>query len=310
MSAAARAARPGAGAEAYALLVFTMACWGGNAVAARLAVGEISPMVIITLRWAIVAILLVGVKPHRLVLAWPELRRNRGKIALMAASGFTFFNALFYIAAHHTTAVNIAILQGAIPIFVVLGTILFQSARVGPLQALGIAATLVGVAVVATGGHPEALAALQFNRGDTLILLACFLYSGYTLALRQRPNVSNLVFFTALASIAFLTSLPLLAWEMAAGDAIWPGPKGWLLIGFIAFFPSLLAQLGFMRGVQLIGPGRAGLFANLTPVFGALLAVVTLGEPFRLYHLVALLLVVGGILVAEFSGKMRARRAP
>ena len=43
-----------------------------------------------------------------------------------------------------------------------------------------------------------------------------------------------------------------------------------------------------MRRVGLIGPGRAGLFMNLVPVFGAILAVVILGEPFRLHHALAL----------------------
>ena len=146
--------RPHAATQAYALLVFTMACWGGNAVAARLAVGEVSPMVIISLRWAIVSVLLIGIKPHRFVLAWPELRRNRRRIALMAISGFTVFNALFYVAAHHTTAVNIAILQGAVPVLVVLGTVVLHGARVGGLQAFGIAMTLIGVVVVTTGGDP------------------------------------------------------------------------------------------------------------------------------------------------------------
>ncbi len=286
-----------------------MACWGGNAVAARLAVGEVSPMVIISLRWAIVSVLLIGIRPQRFIQAWPELRRHRRKIALMAVSGFTLFNALFYVAAHHTTAVNIAILQGAVPVFVALGAAVLHGVRVGALQAFGIAMTLIGVAVVATGGDPGALAALELNAGDALILLGCVLYSGYTLALRHRPNVPNLVFFTALAFIAFLTSLPLLAYEMATGTAIWPTPAGWALLVFIALFPSLLAQLGFMRGVQLIGPGRAGTFANLAPVFGALLAVTILGEPFGLFHLIALLLVVGGILVAEAAGRMRAAAA-
>lgn len=284
-----------------------MACWGGNAVAGRLAVGEVSPMVITCLRWAIVSILLIGIKPYRLVQAWPELRRNGRKIAAMAVCGFTFFNALFYVAAHHTTAVNIAILQGAIPVFVVLGTMILQGARVGTVQAFGIGATLIGVAVVTTGGDPGALAALRFNRGDALMLIACFLYSGYTLALRVRPNVPNLVLFTALALIAFLTSLPLLAYEVATGTALWPTPEGWALLLFIGLFPSLLAQLAFIRGVQLIGPGRAGPFANLAPVFGALLAMLILGEPFGLFHLAALILVVGGILVAETAGRIRVQ---
>jgi drug/metabolite transporter (DMT)-like permease len=302
--------RPAAAGHAYALLVFTTACWGGNAVASRLAVGEISPMVITSLRWAIVALLLTGLRPRRLIEAWPELRRNRLKLVLMAVSGYTIFNALFYVAAHHTTAVNIAILQGAIPVFVVLGTVVLHGARVGPVQMLGIAATLIGVAVVTTRGQIGALAALEFNFGDALMLIACFLYAGYTLALRVRPDVPNLVFFTALAIIAFLTSLPLVAYEVATGAAVWPTLEGWVLLAFIALFPSFLAQISYMRGVQLIGPGRAGLFANLVPIFGAFFAVLILGEPFGLFHLAALVLVIGGILVAETAGRMRASRTP
>jgi drug/metabolite transporter (DMT)-like permease len=295
--------------EAYALLVFTMGCWGGNAVAGRLAVGEVSPMVITCLRWAIVSLVLAAIKPHRLVQAWPELRRQGRKLVLMAAFGFTAFNALFYVAAHHTTAVNIAILQGAIPVLVMLGTVILHAARPAALQLVGIAATLIGVAVVTTEGRLAALGAIQLNFGDVLMLVACVLYSGYTLALRDRPRVPNLVFFTALAAIAFLTSLPLIAYEAATGTIQWPTPAGWALILFIALFPSFLAQVAFMRGVQLIGPGRAGPFVNLAPIFGALLAVLILGEAFGLHHLAALALVVGGILLAELAGRRRTTRA-
>ncbi len=62
----------------------------------------------------------------------------------------------------------------------------------------------------------------------------------------------------------------------------------------------------FMRGVELIGPGRAGVFVNLVPVFGAIMAVALLGEPFAAYHVVALMLVVGGIAIAQRgSGRLR-----
>jgi drug/metabolite transporter (DMT)-like permease len=76
-----------------------------------------------------------------------------------------------------------------------------------------------------------------------------------------------------------------------------------LIVAYVGFFPSLLSQLFFMRGVELIGPGRAGLFVNLVPVFGAFLAVVILSEPFGLHSAVALALVIGGIYVAERVGK-------
>jgi drug/metabolite transporter (DMT)-like permease len=55
----------------------------------------------------------------------------------------------------------------------------------------------------------------------------------------------------------------------------------------------------WMRGVELIGPGRTALFINLVPVFAAFLGVVILGETFALYHALALALVLGGIWIAE-----------
>src|SRR4051794_8130059 len=88
-----RAWKPAAATEAYTLLVATMLCWGGNAVAGRLAVGEVSPMVIISLRWAIVALFLSSITSRGLVLAWPELCRHWRRIALMAVCGFSAFNA-------------------------------------------------------------------------------------------------------------------------------------------------------------------------------------------------------------------------
>jgi drug/metabolite transporter (DMT)-like permease len=300
---------PHAATQAYGLLVFTMACWGGNSVAGRLAVGQISPMVITCLRWALVSIFLVGLMRRNIIQALPTIRREWRQLALMAVCGFSLFNALFYVAAHLTTAVNISILQGSVPVFVVLGSLVLYGTRVGALQAAGIVATLVGVAVVATQGHLASLAAIHFNLGDGLILAACFLYAGYTLALRHRPQIPALVFFAALAVIAFLTSLPFLAYELVTATVQWPTREGWAILFYIAIFPSFLAQVAFIRAVHSIGPSRAGLFANLVPLFGAGLAVLILDEHFALFHLIALVLIVGGIFVAETAGRLDASAA-
>ena len=82
-----------------------------------------------------------------------------------------------------------------------------------------------------------------------------------------------------------------------------PTPTGWMLIGAIAVLPSFLAQICFIYGVGLIGPGRAGIFVNLVPIFASLMAVAFLGEPFELFHGLALTLVLGGIWVAERKKK-------
>lgn len=286
-------------ARPYAVLMLTALMWSGHTVASRLAVGRISPMALTTLRWVAVSGVLL-VLAHRQVTAdWPVLARRWASILWMGTLGFTGFNALFYAAGHHTTAVNIAIFQGSIPIFVLFGALVFYRTPIRAAQAAGLALTFVGVGVVAARGDLAALASFAFNTGDVWMLVACAFYAAYTLGLRNRPPVSGLAFFTALAGAAMLTSLPLLALEMIRGAVVWPTLAGWAILAYVAFFPSLLAQIFYMRGVELIGPGRAGLFVNLVPVFGPFLSVLILGEPFVAYHALGLALVLGGIFVAE-----------
>jgi len=287
--------------RAYLFLTVTMVCFGLNANLSRLAVGEISPMLLVVLRWtAVVSVLLVLMR-RRLPAAWPELRARWLYLFLMGTLGLTAFNALFYLAGHSTTALNIGILQGSIPVFVLAGAGLLYRAPVRVLQGIGIAVTLVGVAIVTTQGVWDNLASLAFKRGDLYLLIACLFYAGYSLGLRRAPAVDHVVLFTALATAALVTSIPLLIAEVALGEMLWPTPRGWLIVAVVAIFPSFIAQVFYIKGVAVIGPSRAGAFLNLVPIFAALIAVVFLGEIFALHHAVALGLVLGGIGLSELG---------
>lgn len=290
--------------RAYALLVFTTLCWGFNAVFGRLAVGEISPMLLVAGRWLGALLLLLLFAHNSVRRDWPALRANLPFVAAMGVFGYTLFTALFYLAAHFTTAVNIGILQGSMPVLVLLGAFVAYRTKVTRVQILGVAVTMLGVATVAAGGNPARLAALAVNAGDLLMLSACVLYSGYTVGLRRRPQVSALGLLTVMAASAFVAALPLVAAEAALDRLLWPTATGWVIVLLVTLFPSFLAQLAFIRGVAMIGPGRAGVFVNLVPVFASILAVLVLAEPFHPYHGVALALVLGGIWLSE-QGKAR-----
>jgi drug/metabolite transporter (DMT)-like permease len=287
----------------YALLVLTTLAWGGNSVAGRLAVGEIAPMALTAGRWGLVVAAL-GLFARRQIGAGLGRLKTQWRAALiMGATGFTAFNALFYLAAHHTSAVNMSILQGSTPVLVMLGALVLHRTPVRRGQALGMVITLAGVALVASHGDLASLLRLRLNLGDVFMLIACALYAGYTLALRGRAGVGGLGFFAGLAAAAFVTAVPLLAVEIAAGASGWPSLQGWAVLAYVALAPSFLAQVFYIRAVELIGPGRAGLFINLVPIFGAILAVLILSEPFGLHHAAALVLVLTGILVAERSAR-------
>lgn len=281
------------------LLTLTALFWAGNAIAGQLAVGEIGPFTLTFLRWILVSVVLWILYGGEVVAAWPQVRPRMPRIVVMASLGFTIFNALFYVASHRTTAVNIGILQGSIPVFVLIGAFVFHGTRVGALQGVGVLATIAGVVLVATRGAPGDLLALGVNPGDALMLLACALYSGYTVMLRSRPAIPGRAFFTLMTPIAAATALPLAAVEALSAGFEPPTLQGWLVTLYVAVFPSCLSQLFFMRGVDLIGPGRAGVFVNLVPVFAALLAVALLGQEFAWFHGLALVLVIGGIWLAQ-----------
>ena len=284
----------------YLLLVLTMAMWGGHSVVSRLAVGEISPAMLTFLRWLVVLSVMLVLSGRGLREHWPVLRPRIGYLALMGALGYTSYNILLYWSAHTTTAINISIINAAMPALIFAGAFLVYRQPVLPLQWLGLLVSMAGVVVTAAKGDPANLLTLSVNQGDILILIATVLYASYSVLLRKRPGVPSLVFFTMLALAAAVASVIVLGVEVTAGGFFWPTWKGWLALAFVAIFPSLLSQIFFIRAVELIGPGRAGLFTNLMPLFGAGFAMLFIGEVLSPYHVVALVLVIGGILLAEW----------
>jgi drug/metabolite transporter (DMT)-like permease len=235
---------------------------------------------------------------------WPVLRQHLPFLALMGGCGFTAFNALFYLAGHHTSAINIGILQGSIPIFVLLGSWLMMRHRISRLQVIGVVLTLFGVIIVASGGSPGELLNLALNRGDLFMLIACFFYAAYSIGLSHRPSVSALSLFAVMAAVAWLVSIPLVVIETWLLGWHWPSTNGWIIAGLVTLLPSLVAQIFFIQGVGLIGPGRAGVFVNLVPVFASVMAILFLGETFENHHALSLLLVLGGIGLSEI-GRIR-----
>ena len=294
--------------NAYVLLLLTTLFWGANAVAGKLAIGHVSPMLLTTLRWAVAATILLAIGLPQLRRDWPLVRANMALLFALGAAGFTLFNAALYSALYYTSAINVSIEQAGIPMFIFVINFLLYRIGVSWGQIVGFTLSLVGVALAAAHGDLASLAQLEINFGDALMLGAVALYAGYTVALRYKPAIPWMSLMVAMSIGAFVTSLPFAAWEVAAGHAVLPDARGWAVVAFTAIFPSILSQVFYMRGVELIGANRAGLFVNLVPIFGTLLSIVLLGEAFHLYHAVAIALVLGGIWLAEHSGRKGAEK--
>lgn len=285
--------------KAYLCLVIATLSWGGNAVAGKLAVGHISPMMLTFSRWAIAVAIIFAISVPQLKKDWPVVRKRLPILIFYGIVGYTTFNAVLYTALNYTTAINVAIEQAGIPMLIfIINFILFRT-RVSIAQIIGFSLTLVGVALTAAHGDLATLLDLTVNFGDALMLIAVVAYAVYTVSLRWKPAIDWRTLMAVPAFFALLTTVPLVLWEQANEQLIWPDAQGWAIVLYTAVFASLLAQVLYIKGVEGIGPNRASLFINLIPVFGTLLSVAIIGEDLQLFHVAALVLALGGIAIAE-----------
>ena len=283
----------------WLLLTFSSLVWGGNVAAARFAVGEISPMVLVGLRWIVVSAIIAVLMGKRLGPVLGSLRPHWAFLLPMGVIGFTISNAFFYESARFTTGLNLSIIQGVLPVLVLAGARLVYGVRVGGMRMFGVALTMAGIVLIATEGEPSRLLDLQFNKGDAFAFLGAAIYAAFTLALRKRPPLSAMAFFIGVSIAALVSSAPARVVEAMLGGAIWPGWQGFLVLLYVAVFTSIVGQVCWIRAVEMIGPGRAGVFQNLVPVVGAILSVVVLRETFHWFHAASLALVLSGLFISE-----------
>ncbi|WP_176082583.1 DMT family transporter [Martelella sp. HB161492] len=286
--------------KAYSLLTITTLLWAGNLVAGKLAVGHVSPMMLNVSRWAIAAFAVTIFSLPQIRRDWPVIRANWLLLLAYGAVGFSAFNAFLYSALKHTGAINGAVDQAGIPLMIFLLNFALFRIRASLAQLFGFFLTFVGVIIAVTHGHPADLARFTINFGDALMVMAVLCYSLYTVSLRWKPQLDWRSMMMACCSGAFLAALPMVFMEAKSGDLQVPTDTvGILAVIYTGLLPSLVSQALFIRGVELIGPNRAGLFINLIPVFGILLAVFLLGEDLQPFHIVALILAITGIAIAE-----------
>ncbi len=284
---------------AYLLLIMTALFWAGNAVAGKVAAGHVSPMLLTAMRWVIAVAILFAIGHRHFKTERQIIVDNWRYLAVMGTVGLTGFNVALYVSLNFTTAINVSIVQAAIPMVVFVGNFLLFAIRVSYAQIAGFLLTVVGVIIVAAQGSFQRLLALEVNFGDGLMLLAIVAYGGYTIAIRYMPKLHWQSMMIALSMGALASATVFAVVEWLAGYTQWPDRQGWIVIAYTAVFPSILSQTFYIIGNRMIGGNRAGLFVNLVPIFGTGLSVLLLAERFHFFHAIALALVFGGIWLAE-----------
>ncbi|MCO5102631.1 MAG: DMT family transporter [Burkholderiaceae bacterium] len=292
------------GGRTAALLVIPPLLWAGNAVVGRMVHDMVPPLTLNFLRWLIAFALL-------LPLAHQVLRRDSGlwahwrRYALLGLLGIGLYNAFQYLALQTSMPINVTLVGSSMPVWMLVVGALFFGTRVTQRQLIGALLSMGGVLLVLSRGEWGALLALRLVPGDVFMLIATICWAFYSWLLvktsepvRLRGNWAAFLMAQLVFGLGWSGLLAGGEWATGRTEIDW----GWPLVAalaFIAIGPAVLAYRCWGMGVQRAGPTVAGFFANLTPLFAALLSAAFLGQAPHAYHAAAFALIVGGIVVSS-----------
>jgi len=292
--------------NAYLLLALASLCWSGNHLMGRAIAGHVPPLTISTLRWLLAAALIYPFVRKQLQHDWPLIRARLGAAIYLSLLGGALFGALQFVGLQLTTALNVSVMNSLGPLFIAAASAVIFGDRLTAGQGVGIAISLFGVLAIITKLDASVLAHFSFNAGDLIILGNIVIWGVYSASLRWRPRIHPFSFMFIFALISGVAMLPAMAWEHSTGFLLQPTFLTFASIAFVTIFSTITAFVCWTRGVELIGPNRAGVFLHLIPIFSALLTGVLLGEPLMSYHVVGFALILAGVYcAARSSGELR-----
>ncbi len=286
------------------LLTVPPLLWAGNAVLGRMVSPLVPPITLNFLRWLIAFFILLPLA------AW-VLRRGSGlwshwrRFALLSLLGVGCYNALQYLALQTSTPLNVTLVAASGPFWMLVIGALFFQAPVHRRQVLSAVLSIAGVMVVLARGEWLQLLSVRLVVGDVFMLLATASWSLYSWLLTRRDEPETLrndwaafLLGQVVFGLGWSGLFTAFEWGLTDAHLVW----GWPLVATLAFVavgPAVLAYRCWGLGVQQAGPTLAGFFANLTPLFAAVLSAAFLGEMPHLYHGMAFALIVAGIWVSS-----------
>ena len=298
MSAAQAPAARGLFGNAYLLLALASLCWSGNHLMGRAIAGHVPPLTISTLRWLLAAAILYPFVRSQLRRDWPAIRQMLGVLTYLSLLGGGVFGALQFVGLQLTTALNVSVMNSLGPVFIAAASAAMFRDRLTGGQFAGIVISLIGVLVIISKLDPAVFSDLGFNIGDIIVFLNMVLWAVYSASLRWRPKIHPLSFMFMFALISGVVMFPTSVWEYSTGFVLRPTLLTFSAIAFVTVFSTIVAFVSWARGVELIGPNRAGVFLHLIPIYSALLTGALLGEPLRFYHVVGFVLILIGVWCA------------
>jgi drug/metabolite transporter (DMT)-like permease len=286
------------------LLTIPPLMWASNAVIGRMINTQVPPMTLNFMRWALAFVFLLPLAAG-VLRPDSELWRHWRRFSVLGLLSVGAYNSLQYLALQTSTPINVTLVASSMPVWMLGLGWLMHGEQISRRQLLGAVLSIAGVLLVLSRGDWAVLMHLQLVSGDAYVLLATAAWAYYSWMLAKptepqhiRSNWAAFLMAQITFGLAWSGLFAASEWALTDAHIDWSWTVGVALV-FIALGPALLAYRAWGAGVSRAGPALAGFFSNLTPLFAAVLSSAFLGEPPHLYHALAFVLIVGGIVVSS-----------
>ncbi len=285
--------------QPYLLMCVTMVFWSGNMIVGRSIAGHFPPITFSFVRWVGAFVVIFPFAARHLRQDWPIIARNKGFLTLLAASGLAYNSAMVFYGLKSTEAINSLILQAVSPLLIAVWCFALYRLRLTISQLFGMMIALLGVLVVVARGNPDVIRNFHFNPGDLWILAGCTVYGLHAAVLRNRPALHPLSFFAVMFFLSVVLTFPLVVGELWQAQPVHITAVDVAVLVYIILGPSIASNFLFMRSIDLMGPHLTSMFLYLLPLFGAVMAMIFLGERPQLFHAGGFVLILAGVALSS-----------
>lgn len=295
ISPATRAGRP-LSLGAIAVMLVLCLSWGFNQITVKLALPDIPPLMMATLRST-------GALGMVLLVAWVRginIFKRDGTLAagLVAGILFGFEFVVIYRGLVWTTATRAVVFLYVAPFVVAFGSYRLLGERLGASQWGGLALSFAGVALAI--GVPQVGVDSRVLMGDILVAIGGVLWAATTIVVK----VTRLLQAPAEKTLAYqlAVSIPILGiGSLVLGEEITrvPGPIAVMSLIYQAFWVVGLTYLVWFMLVRTFSASKLAAFTFITPLFGVAAGYFVMHDPLTLAFCGAAVLVIAGLILVN-----------
>ncbi len=295
---AAPAAATPAGFTVTDLLLLLMALiWGVNYVVAKYGTQVLAPLAFNSLRIGLATSVLWSI-----VLVRGQALPRRADILSMLALGMLgngCYQIFFVEGLARTRASDAALVLAASPAFVAIIGRIRGVERTGWTGIFGIALSLAGIALVMFGaGHGASGDSTML--GYALTVAACLCWSLYSVLLKPMTERVDGLTLSAVTMTGGLVPMLLIGAPSLVATA-WHSVRApaWIAVAYSGMVALVIGYLFWYRGVRVLGPTRASMYANLQPLFAMAVTWAVLGDAPRVMQVAGAVCIMSGLLLTR-----------